>query len=134
MPRLSSEAISASLWRAEPIPQPPSYLKGDARKIYLEIVSHYPSDRFPPGAIHLLETFAVTSAVLRQVMRRMQVVDLHDPESRRLTGQMVKLSGVQLSCATKLRLTPSSHYRTEDGRLTEKRSPRSRLLGGTAVN
>ena len=40
MPRLSSEAISASLWRAEPIPQPPGYLKGDARKIYLEIVSH----------------------------------------------------------------------------------------------
>jgi len=131
MPRRSIEDLAGEAWRArgpDPVLSPPAYLKGVARTVYLEVAGHYPAGRFPPGASHLLEVFACTTAAVRSASARMLAADPAAPGYNKIVAQFVKLASVQTGVAVKLRLCPSSAWRAADGRLDEKRPKPSNYL------
>jgi hypothetical protein len=135
VPRLSSEARSAAAWRAgNALPPAPKYMGKDARAIWAEITASRPVDYFDAATRPMLETFCCASSSLRALSTKMVGLDPRDPEFGRLVRLSAVLTTVQSTMAVRLRLCQSARMRYEDGRLDEKRSQKSWLLGGTAVN
>jgi hypothetical protein len=132
MPRKSSEAQAAAVWRSggRP-PAPPAHLSRDAKRLWRSIVASRAPDHFGPGTLELLEQFVVVSTALRELGPRLTA----DPMDRPTVTRWSRLAGVQATLATKLRLATSSRWRAEDGRLTETQPAGAigRLLGGEVV-
>jgi hypothetical protein len=136
MPRRSSEDLAAEMWRSQTLralPPVPSHLKGVARQVYAEIVAHYPPERFQGGANCILEMFAHATACLRRLTPKLGELEPGSVAYGRTLRQITQLTQVQLSSAIRLRLTPSTRWRADDGRLDERGAPRSKLLGGGQI-
>ena len=132
MPRLSSEARSAELWRERgTLPPPPKHLGREAAKVWAEIVASKPPGYFDPGSLVLLETYCGVTVALRKLDAKLRELDPQDREYGRLARLSATLAGTQGATAVRLRLAHSSRMRYEDGRLNEPALPKNRLLGRT---
>jgi hypothetical protein len=118
MPRISSEAVSASMWRSggKP-PSPPKYLTARGRRIWDNTVKSRPPDFFAGADAELLGLFAATMDAA------ITGTELLDPLDADAVARHVKLVNAACSLATKLRVCKSSSTRAESGELTERGVP-----------
>ena len=136
MPRKSVEAMAGELWRTGPEPPaPPAHLDREARAIWRDIVASRSPSYFDPAARILLESFCGLTVAARAAMKRLQAAEPASREAKLATGVVVKLTLAMCTLAVKLRLTPSSRWRADSGRLDESGLPEDRdgLLGGLAA-
>jgi hypothetical protein len=135
MPRVSVEAKSAALFRAGAAHRPPPRrLCAAAKALWREIIGDRPVDYFRPGSFEALEQFCEFTIEQRRAIRSLKAASAEDyPARLRVTRDLTSMLAV---LARQLRLSVQAGSRYDAGKTDEKGdapTPRSRLLGGSAV-
>lgn len=130
MARMSAGERAAAMWQTQSAPgkppEPPEEMGPAAAKIWHEIVDCRPADFFAPGALHMLESFCVAVVEAREVMKLVQ----RNPGRRDHAAALKHLVTIEATLGTKLRLTMTQAYRTDNRKLDEYVKPGQSLLGG----
>jgi phage terminase small subunit len=133
MPRISTEARAAALWRHKPEQlTPPSYLSPDAKKLWREVVASRPSDYFRPGSLQLLEQFCETMVAQRWALALLATATKSgDLAAVRAATQIAKtLAAIVNSTSIKLRISAQAEIARRSGLLNEPGAEPDPLLGG----
>jgi hypothetical protein len=116
MPRKSVEAQIMEKWLPSPEhPKPRPGMSEAAQRLWSEIVGRRPADWFRPGAQSLLRTYCEVSTALEKLGPRISEGDVE------AIKQAAKLTPMQVSLATKLRLTVIATLRLDKAEVAERR-------------
>jgi hypothetical protein len=116
MPRKSAEARMMEKWRPGPEhPKPRPGMSEAAAQLWNEIVGPRPADWFRPGAQSLLRTYCEVSVALEALGPRIAEGNIE------AIKQASKLTPLQASLATKLRLTVIAILRLDKAEVAERR-------------
>jgi hypothetical protein len=134
MPRQSSEARAAAVWRAdlEP-PRAPAHLTAAAKRLWREIVEDRPADYFRPGSFDTLATFCTVTLTLRH-MWKVERASRGEPAAHtRILRRICALAALQARLCGDLRMTPRANIERHSAKRDAKGLPLSPLLGGKAA-
>ena len=139
MPRISSEAKSAALFRSGNgrVMEPPGYLEPDVQTLWREIVASKPADRFDAGSAPLLEMFCCFAVHARWLLQEMEKAKATSEAAAQLERRVGAMSKMLSMLSGKLRLSVNSRIDRRSGELDEPGDGElidDRLLGGLAVN
>ena len=140
MPRMSSEARSASLYRAgtSPLRVPSSLKPAAARAIWRATVQGKPSDYFRPSDSELLTRYCTLNARAAELERLLAATPADDPDGAGIERRLVAIAGAVGGLAQRLRLNPAARIERHSGQRAETANNGSNAtivdLGGYAVH
>ena len=140
MPRRSTDAIAAALWREQLVPpKPPRGISRPAAAVWREIVASKPAHWFNPGAQVLLRQFWELSVLQQELLtRRHAMAAIANPEEQddaaegRMERRLHRNAATLATLATKLRLSVQAAVDRRSATLDQGGRPHDRLLGGKA--